>query len=71
MVEDAAGLDATRTAEGAPALDALLAQREVRSVSWSDWKRIDAHELARGQTRGKVREKLTQVSEVLAFLDEG
>lgn len=71
MVEDAAALDATRTAEGAPALDALLAQREVRSVSWSDWKRIDAHELARGETRGKVREKLTQVSEVLAFLDEG
>jgi ferredoxin/flavodoxin---NADP+ reductase len=52
----------------APRLDvpALLATRGVRVVSFTDYQRIDAAEKARGVERGKVRDKLTSVSDMLA-----
>ncbi|OSS53294.1 hypothetical protein B5807_02637 [Epicoccum nigrum] len=43
--------------------------RGVRSLSWADWKRIDAAERARGQTKGKEREKFASVEEMLKALD--
>ena len=41
----------------------------VRPLSWSDWKRIDEAERARGQAKGKEREKFTSVAEMLKALD--
>jgi hypothetical protein len=51
-----------------PSVDvpALLAARGVRVVSFADYRRIDAAEKARGAERGKVRDKLTRVSDMLA-----
>lgn len=45
---------------------ALLATRSVQVVSFADYQRIDAAEKARGAERGKVRDKLTRVPDMLA-----
>lgn len=44
-------------------------QRGIRSVSWADWEKIDAVERKRGQEKGKVREKVRGVDEMLKILD--
>ena len=46
-----------------------IQKRGIRSVSWYDWTKIDAEERRRGQLRGKEREKIRRVSEMLAVLD--
>ena len=50
------------------ALHGLLAQRGVRVVSFADWRRIDAAEIARGAVNGKPREKFTRIDEMLNAL---
>lgn len=52
------------------ALAARLKQKGVRVVSYSDWQKIDAAEIANGQTIGKSREKFTRVADMLALLDQ-
>jgi ferredoxin--NADP+ reductase len=47
----------------------LLQRRGVRAVSFDDWRRLDAAEIARGKPSGKPREKLATVAEMLALLD--
>lgn len=44
----------------------LLASRGVKVVSFADYRKIDAVEKARGQLRGKVRDKLERVPDMLA-----
>ncbi|CZT06154.1 related to NADPH:adrenodoxin oxidoreductase, mitochondrial precursor [Rhynchosporium agropyri] len=44
-------------------------KRGFRRVSWEDWKKIDAAEKSNGQKSGKVREKFTNVADMLAVLD--
>jgi adrenodoxin-NADP+ reductase len=44
-------------------------QRGIRSVSWADWEKIDAVERKRGQEKGKVREKVRGIAEMLKILD--
>lgn len=51
------------------ALARLLQERGVRVVSYADWQKIDAAEIARGQEIGKPREKFTRIAEMLAVLD--
>lgn len=43
--------------------------RNLRRVSWRDWKKIDAEEKRRGSENGKEREKFTKVDDMLAVLD--
>jgi ferredoxin--NADP+ reductase len=50
------------------ALRQLLITRGVQTVGFSDWKRIDSEEQARGKTSGKPREKMSKISDMLAFL---
>ena len=50
------------------ALHGLLAQRGVRVVSYADWRRIDAAEIARGAANGKPREKFTRIDDMLSAL---
>ncbi len=47
----------------------LLAGRDVRVVSFADWQKIDAAEIAAGERVGKPREKFTTIAEMLAVLD--
>ncbi|MCJ1434986.1 NADPH-adrenodoxin reductase [Xylographa pallens] len=51
--------------------DILAADLKIRSrqtVSWEGWRRIDAEERRRGQLRGKEREKITSIPEMLDVL---
>ncbi|KAJ5133133.1 hypothetical protein N7526_004498 [Penicillium atrosanguineum] len=43
--------------------------RGLRSTSWKDWQRIDAAERKRGQQKGKIRDKMGRVEEMLQVLD--
>ena len=54
---------------GAEGLRPLLAARGVRAVSFDDWTRIDAAEVARGRPKGKPREKFTRVEDMLRCLE--
>lgn len=51
------------------AIDDLLRRRGVRVVAWPDWLALDAAEIARGRERGKVRDKLERIADMLAVLD--
>jgi hypothetical protein len=55
-------------AKSREAVDALLASRGVRVVSFPDWKRLDQIERDRGKTTGKVRDKFTRVADMLESL---
>jgi ferredoxin--NADP+ reductase len=67
LLEDLPSLDAAAK-PGADALQARLAERNIRVVSYADWKRIDAVEIERGAPAGKPREKFTAVAEMLEVL---
>ncbi|EMC96841.1 hypothetical protein BAUCODRAFT_148388 [Baudoinia panamericana UAMH 10762] len=54
---------------GWDALKHEVERRGIRSVSWADWEKIDAEERRRGEAKGKVREKITRVNEMLRVLD--
>ncbi|PGH23499.1 hypothetical protein AJ80_02453 [Polytolypa hystricis UAMH7299] len=41
----------------------------LRATSWRDWKRIDEVEKEKGEAKGKVREKIGDVEEMLRVLD--
>ncbi len=66
MVEDIAGRTATQHPRDA--IDELLRSRNVRVVSWADWRTIDRIEREQGARLGKVRDKLTCLSDVLSAL---
>lgn len=53
---------------GFDAICPLLDERQVRTVSYTDWEKINAEEVARA-TGDKPREKLTSIAEMLALLD--
>ena len=67
MVADGAGLDARQLPER-EAIDSLLRQRGVQIVSFSDWKRLDEVEVARGERRGAPRDKIVDVEAMLEVL---
>lgn len=46
----------------------LLKKKNVRAVSFPDWRKIDAAEINRGKVNGKPREKFVTVSEMLSVL---
>ncbi len=52
--------------EGGAGLRNLLETRGVRAVTYAEWRKIDTSEIARGQPKGKPREKFTRVAEMLA-----
>lgn len=54
--------------DGWDALQGEVESQKVRSVSWEDWKRIDAVEKERGVSREKEREKITSVEDMLKVL---
>lgn len=51
---------------GSAALDALLAERGVKPVSFTDWQHIDAAEVGRAAA-GRPREKFTRIEDMLAL----
>ena len=69
MVQDARAGSTLEPAEpDADVAMELIAARQPRSVSFADWRRLDALECARGQAEGRPRVKFTSVEEMLAAL---
>ena len=54
---------------GWDALKEEARRRGLRPVNWSDWQKIDAAEKERGRIKGKEREKISNVQEMLSILD--
>ena len=54
---------------GRAALEPLLEDRGVRAVTFDDWKKIEAAEVARAEGRDSPREKFVTVPEMLKVLD--
>ncbi|MDX2194765.1 MAG: FAD-dependent oxidoreductase [Gemmatimonadales bacterium] len=50
---------------GRAALDALLAARGADVVTWADWRRLDALEVAAGQPLGRPRVKFSRIDDML------
>ncbi|XP_068387329.1 NADPH:adrenodoxin oxidoreductase, mitochondrial isoform X1 [Eschrichtius robustus] len=63
-----AGLLPSGPRPGYAAVKALLSSRGVWPVSFSDWEKLDAEEVSRGQGVGKPREKLLDPREMLRLL---
>ncbi|KAJ7987855.1 hypothetical protein DPEC_G00330890 [Dallia pectoralis] len=62
---DQGTLDISTVKGGSKEVTALLEKRGVKPVLFSDWEKIDSEESRRGETRGKPREKLLDVGEML------
>lgn len=54
--------------EEVEAVTRLPSPAGVRPVSFSDWEKLDAEEVSRGQGAGKPREKLLDPQEMLRLL---
>jgi ferredoxin/flavodoxin---NADP+ reductase len=52
----------------AAAADAFVRQRQPSFVSYADWLKLDAIEVAQGRAQGRPRVKLTSVEEMFAAL---
>ncbi|KFV04600.1 hypothetical protein N340_10244, partial [Tauraco erythrolophus] len=61
-------LDVSASREGFGAVESILRSRGVRPVSFSDWEKIDAAEVARGKAAGKPREKIVDLQEMLQLI---
>nr|XP_047920169.1 NADPH:adrenodoxin oxidoreductase, mitochondrial isoform X2 [Anser cygnoides] len=70
VLEDLRGgmLDVSVSREGFGAVGSILRSRGVRPVSFSDWEKIDAAEVARGKAAGKPREKIVDPQEMLQLI---
>ena len=68
LLEDLPKLDTGEAKQGAEAVYPLLSRQDVRVVNYGEWKQIDAAEVARGEPKGKPREKYTRVAEMLDIL---
>ncbi|XP_042720938.1 NADPH:adrenodoxin oxidoreductase, mitochondrial [Lagopus leucura] len=70
VLEDLQGgvLDVTVSREGFGAVGSILRSRGIRPVSFSDWEKIDAAEVARGKAAGKPREKIVDPQEMLQLI---
>jgi len=43
-------------------------RKDKKLVSWEEWEKIDKVEKERGRVKGKLREKITSVEEMLSVL---
>ncbi|XP_030915786.1 NADPH:adrenodoxin oxidoreductase, mitochondrial [Geospiza fortis] len=70
LLEDLQGgvLDLSPSREGFGLVESILHSRGVRPVSFSDWEKIDAAEVARGKAAGKPREKIVDPAEMLRII---
>lgn len=68
FMNDAAGEEKS-TRLGWDAVKEEVEAEGVRPLSWTDWKRIDEAEKARGKEKGKEREKFASIAEMLQTLD--
>jgi ferredoxin--NADP+ reductase len=69
MLEDLAGGRVNEAAQPqSAAAEALVRERQPQYTTYADWQKLDALELARGQSAGRPRVKFTSVPEMLKAL---
>jgi adrenodoxin-NADP+ reductase len=61
--------DAAGERDGYVGVKKEMDQRGIRAVSWDDWLKIDAEERRRGKAKGKQREKIRSVEDMMKILD--
>ncbi len=61
-------IGASSVKEGRPALDNLLASRDVQAVTFRDWKKIEKAEIANAR-EGAPREKFTDIEAMISARD--
>ncbi len=69
MVEDLPAL-ADRPDPGGDEAESMLRERGVRFVTFEDWKRLDALEVARGEKSGRIRDRFSRVEEMLEAIEQ-
>ncbi len=69
ICEDFKALAGTHGKPGRTALEPLLKERGVRAVSFDDWKKIEAAEIARAGGSDRPRDKFVSVPDMLKVLD--
>ena len=69
ICEDFKALSGTHGKPGRAALEPLLKERGVRAVSFEDWKKIEAAEIARAADSDRPRDKFVSVPDMLKVLD--
>ena len=67
-LEAASGTDGSK--EGHAGLARLLSERGVKFVGFDDWEAVDGVERASGERKGKPREKLTDVEEIISTVEK-
>ena len=66
MVEDLAAGNLFSPEHTDPgSIEALVKERQPDYVSYSDWKKIDAAEVAAGESAGRPRVKYTRIADML------
>ena len=70
LLDDVEMLTSGGVKAGKKAAIDYLQQNSVRFIDFSDWKRINESEIARGTPNGKPREKFTYIQEMLDVLEE-
>lgn len=68
ILEDLSSLKPCKVRDS-EAMTNYLKNKNVRVVTFLDWKKLNEEELLRGSSVGKVREKLISMDEVLSILD--
>ena len=71
MVEDMEAGLCFSPSESSGAIVGLLQSRQPDLISYDDWSRIDAYELAAGDAEGRPRVKLTSVPDMLKVARAG
>jgi len=69
LLNDLLLLDSEDDKPGSEGIYPLLDDRNIRYISFDEWKKIDQCEIDRGQEKGKPREKFTSVDDMLQLLD--
>uniref|UniRef100_A0A674JFA1 NADPH:adrenodoxin oxidoreductase, mitochondrial n=1 Tax=Terrapene triunguis TaxID=2587831 RepID=A0A674JFA1_9SAUR len=62
-------LNLSSSKEGFKSVRSILHSRGVHPVTFSDWEKIDAAEVARGKLAGKPREKIVDPQEMLQLIN--
>jgi adrenodoxin-NADP+ reductase len=58
------------TGRGWDAVKTDAVNRGLLNTDWKDWQRLDATEKERGKAKGKPREKISSVEEMLSIVDQ-
>lgn len=68
LIEDVSKLGSHENKNGRDQVYKILDDRNVRHINYQDWKIIDRIEIERGEDKGKPREKITSIEEMLSLI---